>query len=81
VESPPLHGATFDDEVPITERGRRFAARLLRQLSTRQVRDLFARGGFGSSDDDEPADVSGWVRAFEDKVRQVADRPPCPRKS
>jgi hypothetical protein len=45
------------------------------------VRDLFARGGFGSSDDDEPADVSGWVRAFEDKVRQVADRPPCPSKS
>jgi len=78
VESPPRHGATFD-EVPISEPGRRFAARLLRQLSTRQVRDLFARAGFGSADDYEPADVSGWVRAFEEKVRQIADRPPCPR--
>jgi len=22
--------------------------------------------------------VDNWVSAFEDKVRQIADRPPCP---
>jgi len=77
VESPPRHGATFE-EAEITEAGRRFAARLLKQLSSRQVRDLFARARFGSSTDEPAGDVSGWVRAFEDKVRQIADRPPCP---
>ena len=25
-----------------------------------------------------PGDITAWVRTFQEKVRQIADRPPCP---
>lgn len=79
IKSPPFHGATFG-EATISESGRRFLADRLAQLSTAQVRALFEGALFASYPGGSPAgrDVGNWVRAFEDKVRQVAKRPPCP---
>jgi hypothetical protein len=73
IESPPLHGATFD-EVAISEKGRLFLANLLAQLSERQIRGLFLGARF-------PADERSWTSAFLDKVRQIVERPPCPTES
>lgn len=70
IESPAFHGATFG-EVRISEDGRRFLADLLGQLEGRQIRGLFVGARF-------PADERYWAAAFEDKVRQIAARPPCP---
>ena len=75
----PYDGGTFSDTT-ISEAGRQLAARQLLALSERQVMALFtgARfreffGGRGPS-----ADERAWTAAFLDKVRQIADGPPCP---
>jgi hypothetical protein len=75
----PYQGATFPDTV-ISEAGRRFLADLLKQLRPQQVRDLFTASGFTEFARSSAAgrDVGNWVAAFEDKVRQIADRPACP---
>jgi hypothetical protein len=74
----PHDGATFED-VRVTEEGRRFLAEKLGRLSERQVRDLFAGARFAEfhSRAEPGADVTGWVRVFQRKVREIADRPPC----
>ena len=79
LESPPLHGATFGEAV-ISEGGRSFLARRLGRLTTSHLRDLFEGAGFA----DYPGatgperDVGEWVEAFQDKVRQITEREPCP---
>jgi hypothetical protein len=79
IKSPPLHGATFG-EATISESGRLFLAQRLSALSARQIRSLFEGALFTSYADASPAsqDAGNWVRAFEDKVRQIVKRPPCP---
>ena len=75
----PFSGATFRDTV-ISEGGRRFLADQLKQLRTAQLQDLFTTSGFTrhARSSEAGRDVNNWVAAFEDKVRQIADRPPCP---
>jgi hypothetical protein len=79
IQSPPLHGATFG-EATISERGRLFLAARLTRLGERQIRDLFEGARFGDFEDASPAsrDVERWVRAFQEKVRQIASGAPCP---
>jgi hypothetical protein len=75
----PFGGATFVP-VRIQEEGRRFLAGLLQQLSEAQVRALFTAARFpeyrgrGTSG----TDAARWAAAFREKVREVADRNPCP---
>jgi hypothetical protein len=75
----PYDGATFG-EAGISERGRQFAIGLLRQLSDRQLADLFAGARF-----DKPRGifsatwpVSEWVRVFKAKIHAITEGPPCP---
>lgn len=76
----PYAGATFG-EAQITEAGRRFLGDRLRQLSHAQVVALFAGARFPLFARQSPAgrNVENWAAAFEDRVRQIADRPPCPQ--
>jgi hypothetical protein len=78
----PYGGSTFKDTT-ITEGGRMFLAERLRQLSTQQIRDLFegARVAVYPHKNPNGRDVANWVRAFEDKVRAIVDRAPCPEAS
>jgi hypothetical protein len=75
----PFHGATFRDTA-ISEGGRRLLADELKQLRRQQLRDLFIASDFTefARSSDAGRDVENWVAAFQDKVRQIADRPPCP---
>lgn len=75
----PFAGATFVT-VRIGEEGRRFLAGMLRQLSEAQIHALFTGARFAEyhSRRDAGADVMNWVRAFQQKVREIADRAPCP---
>jgi hypothetical protein len=75
----PYQGATFPDTV-ISDAGRRFLAAALKQLRRQQLRDLFVASDFTeyARSSDAGRDVENWVAAFEDKVRQIADRPACP---
>ena len=79
MKSLPYQGATFRDAV-ISEGGRRFLADELKQLRPEQVRDLFTAAEFADYPKSSEAgrNVDNWVAAFQDKVRQIADRPPCP---
>lgn len=71
--------ATFPP-VAITEAGRVLFATRMRQVSERQIADLFRGARFPEAawGDRPAADVTPWVQTFLDKVRQIADRPPCP---
>jgi hypothetical protein len=64
----PYNGGTFED-VKITEEGRRLLGDRLRQLSPKHIETLFRSAGFH--------DVPQWIAAFEEKVRQIVERPPC----
>jgi hypothetical protein len=79
MKSLPYRGATFRDR-DISEGGRRLLADELRQLRRQQIRDLFVSSGFTEYHLSSQAgrDVENWVAAFEEKVRQIADRPACP---
>jgi len=65
----PWHGGTFQDG-QISEEGRRLLGDRLKQLSPRQVETLFTAAGFD--------DVPKWVAAFQERVRQISERAPCP---
>ena len=58
-----------------------FLTERLKQLRQQQVRDLFTGSGFTeyARDSEAARNVDNWVAAFEDKVRQIADRPSCPK--
>ena len=74
----PYAGATFTDR-HISERGRRLLLDLLEQLSDRQLRDLFTSSGITTYEHltAEGHDPSAWVRAFQEKVREIRDGGPC----
>ena len=65
----PYGGGSFED-VTITEDGRRLLGDRLRQLTPTQIETLFTSAGLD--------DVSEWTAVFRDRVRQIADRAPCP---
>ena len=68
----PYDGGTFG-EVQVTEGGRRLLGERLKQLSPAQITALFTAAQLDN--------VPAWVAAFQDKVRQIADRRPCPLNS
>jgi hypothetical protein len=49
-------------------------------LTTPQIRELFEGARVASYPHKNAAgrDIGQWVRAFEDKVRAIVDRAPCP---
>jgi hypothetical protein len=65
----PYSGGTFQD-VTISEEGRRLLASRIRQVSTKQIETLFTAAGL----EDGPT----WTAVFQDRVRQIVDRPACP---
>lgn len=65
----PYNGGTFED-VAISDEGRRLLGDRLRQISAKQIETLFSAAGFD--------DVSEWTVVFQDRVRQIVDRPACP---
>jgi hypothetical protein len=75
----PFQGATFG-QATITEAGRRFAVRLLSQLSEAQLTDLFRYARFGETRGlfTPVAQVSDWVDAFRAKIVALSEGPPCP---
>ena len=79
IESPPLHGSTFGEAV-ISERGRSYLAARLRRLTTEQIRDLFEGARFAEYEAASGPErgVDDWVMAFQEKVRQITTRKPCP---
>jgi hypothetical protein len=79
IRSPALHGATFG-EATISEGGRRLLAERLSRLRDEQVRDLFEGARFADFEDASPEsrDVERWVRAFQEKVSEIASGAPCP---
>jgi hypothetical protein len=77
----PFGGATFPD-TRISEEGRQFFLSLAGRLTEEQLRDLFtgARIPYYDQLSGEGQDVSAWVNAFLDKVRQVREAGPCPER-
>ena len=75
----PYHGVLFPP-IAISEAGRRLLGDKLRQLSETQITQLFTSARFPDAATGEvPArDVTPWVRAFQDKVKQIVERPACP---
>ena len=65
----PYDGGTFVD-IAITEGGRRLLGERLRQLSPAHIESLFTAARL----EDAPA----WREVFQDRVRQIVDRPGCP---
>jgi len=65
----PYDGGTFN-RVQITDEGRRLLGDRLKQLTPAQITALFKAA--------QLEDVPGWVDAFQDRVRQITDRRPCP---
>jgi hypothetical protein len=65
----PYDGGTFE-RIQITDAGRRLIGDRLKQLSSTHIEALFNAA--------QLEDVPGWVATFQDKVRQIADRPSCP---
>ena len=79
IRSPRLHGATFE-EATISEAGRLFLARRLVRLDRSQIRELFEGARFDKYEDASPASrsIDRWVSVFEQKVREISQRQPCP---
>ena len=69
MQSMPYNGGTFQD-VTISEGGRKLLADRLSKLSAQQVETLFTAAGLEN--------VPEWVAAFQDRVKQIAGRAPCP---
>ncbi len=78
----PYHGATFQP-VKITEAGRKHLGGLISQLTDQQLDALFrgarfdqSTGMFGGVNASPPNE---WVAAFNARVKQITDGPPCPQ--
>ena len=65
----PYNGGTFED-IALSEEGRRLLGDRLRRISAKQIDTLFTTAGFD--------DVPSWSAIFQDRVRQIVDRPACP---
>jgi hypothetical protein len=89
----PYGGSSFPD-TRISEEGRLFLASRLAKLSAQQIRELFegARatamaGNTGNTTDPRTTSrigstgVDRWVRVFQNKVRAIVERAPCPAAS
>ncbi len=79
MEEMPFDGGTFGP-TRVSERGRRFLARLLDQLTDAQLTALFTWARF-----DKPRSaltharpVSEWVRVFRARARAISEGPRCP---
>jgi hypothetical protein len=79
MEELPYGGGTFGP-TRVSERGRRFLAKLLEQLSDAQLTELFTGARF-----DKPrnalkgsAPIADWVRAFKARVQTISEGSPCP---
>lgn len=75
----PFAGATFADR-QISEEGRQFALKLLRQLSRSQLDTLFTAAGVTAFDHvvAEAHTPSAWTDTFLAKIDQIASAGPCP---
>ncbi|HYN07667.1 MAG TPA: hypothetical protein VES67_09775 [Vicinamibacterales bacterium] len=75
MKSMPYAGILFPPAV-ISEAGRALLADRLTQLSAGQIHALFAAARFPDpvTDKEPAADLTPWVRTFQDKVRQIAER-------
>jgi len=75
----PYGGGTFGP-IRVSERGRRFLAKLLAQLTDQQLTELFTWARFDKPrrvlSDTRP--VSEWVRAFKKRAQAISEGPPCP---
>jgi hypothetical protein len=74
----PWGGATFPEQ-QISEEGRLFLLSLLEQLSSAQLRDLFAGARVDLSEGitGEARQPAAWAAAFLEKVRQIREAGPC----
>ena len=72
------HSDKSTEVIPISEPGRQLLATKLRQLSEAQIGTIFRSAGFPDPSTGGDGRVTLWVKVFEDKVRQIADRPACP---
>jgi hypothetical protein len=75
MQSMPYQGILFPPTV-ISEAGRALVADRLSQLSPTQIHALFAAARFPDpvTSVEPAADLTPWVRTFQAKVRQIADR-------
>jgi hypothetical protein len=74
----PFKGGTFPEQ-QISEAGRQFLLKLLDQLSSSQLQDLFAGARVELSEGitAESRNAAAWAAAFQDKVRQIREAGPC----
>jgi hypothetical protein len=79
MEDLPYGGGTFGP-TRVSERGRRFLARLLAQLTDAQLTALFTWARFDKSRNAlaQARPVSEWVRVFKTRARAISDGPRCP---
>ena len=79
VDDMPYGGGTFGP-TRISERGRRFFARLLGELTDTQLTELFASARFDQARTPftTTSPVSEWVRVFKQRVQAISEGPPCP---
>ena len=76
LESMAYEGGRFEP-VQISEEGRALLASKLTQFSGQQIRALFEGAHFPPAGREKKGDVTSWVKTFQEKVRQIADRS-CP---
>jgi hypothetical protein len=78
----PYHGATFQP-VKISEAGRKHLGQLLKQLTDRQLDDLFRHARFdhatGLIGGVKATPIEDWVKVFRARVAQITDGPSCPQ--
>lgn len=74
----PYNGATFQRRA-ISEEGRALLVARLSRLADAEMHALFREAAFPDavSGDARAADVSPWVRTLQQKIREIADHPPC----
>jgi hypothetical protein len=80
MEHLPWGGGTFPEQ-DISEQGRTFLLSLIEQLSSAQLRALFAGARVDRSEavTAESRQPEAWAAAFLDKVRQIREAGPCDR--
>jgi hypothetical protein len=79
MEELPYGGGTFGP-TRVSERGRRFLARMLEQLTDAQLTDLFTSARFDKprSALKQASPVPEWVHVFKTRVRAISEGPQCP---
>ena len=78
LEKMPYKGGRFEP-VQISESGRALLAGKLSQLSEKQLRALFQSARFPDAESGGvTGDVDAWIKTFQKKVQQIANRPACP---